>query len=270
MVGELLALAHALAWLSYVLGVLLQTLPIPRKSLKAWGPTLMMDAVIAEFSLTTVGMVESLVKWLSSLLNSSIGSPLNPLASFSLILGELAAFETALLTIMGLVASHAEALPLLPVLSNILNPALTIATVALTTWIIIQAIASLLPSIWFSTYALGLAFYAIPFRVGRRLGSYLIACSTVLTIALPIMPSLALSLQSFLGYELLVKPVQDAVLTFDPLMVIDLLLILSTAVPRILAAMVISLIIFPPVYLFMVSALVRGVANSIGGAASGP
>jgi hypothetical protein len=270
MVGELLALAHALAWLSYVLGVLLQTLPIPRKSVKAWGPTLMLDAVIAELSLATISIVESLIRWLSTMISSSLGSPLNPLASFSLIVGELTALDATFLAIIALVSSQPETLPFLPLLNNIMNPALTIVTAALITWIIIQTIASFLPSIWLSTYVLGLVFYAIPFRIGRRLGSYLIASSTVLAIALPIMPSLAISLQSLLGYKLLIEPLQDAVSTFNPLAIINLLSILSTTISRILAAIIISLIIFPPVYFFILSALIRGVANAIGGAASGP
>lgn len=272
MIGSLLALGHSLAWLTYVLGVLFQTLPLPRKALKAWGPTLMVDAVIAEFALASIGIVESLVNWVSQTIQAALGSPFNPTASFVIIVAELAAVDTMLVSILVALSSIPELALIAQTVSNLLNPALTIVTSALVLWIILEIIASFIPSLWLTTYALGIVFYALPFRVGRRLGSYLLSSSTVLTIAIPLMPCLAMGLQSFLGYRLLIQPLQDSLssLQTNPFEIFNIVSILSTAIPRIIAAIVISLILFPPIFLFMVSAIIRGVANAIGGAASGP
>ncbi|MEM3489538.1 MAG: hypothetical protein QXO75_07805 [Nitrososphaerota archaeon] len=272
MIGALLALGHSLAWLTYVLGVLFQTFPSPRRSLKAWGPTLMVDAVIAEFALASVGLVESLVNWVSQMIQTTLGSPFNPTASFVVIVTELAAMDTVLISIMALLSSIPELSLIAQTVGNLLNPALTIVTSTLILWMILQFFASFIPSIWLTAYTLGVVFYALPFRIGRRLGSYLLSSSIVLTIAIPLMPSLAISIQNLLGYKLLIQPLQDALssLQANPFEIFDILFILTTATPRIVAAMAISLIIFPPVFLFMVSALIKGVANAIGGAASGP
>jgi len=269
MIGEFLALGHTLAWLTYVFGILFQTLPIPRKSIKSWGPAMMVDAVIAELALATIGVAEPLIAWASSLVQSSIGSP-NP-ATFGLIVAELATIDGLLLTIITLTSSAANLLPLLQAVTNLLTPALTIVTSALILWIIVQFLASFLPSVWFSAYVLGLVFYAIPFRIGRRLGSYFISSSIILTIAIPLMPSLALSLQGILGYQLILNPLEEAVSTLqtNPLALFSIIFTLSTIIPRLLAAVVISLVIFPPVYFFIASAVMRGVANAIGGT-SGP
>lgn len=272
MVGELLALGHSLAWFTYVLGVLFQTLPLPRRSLKAWGPTLMVDAVIAELALASVGLVESLVSWISQTIQTALGSPLNPTASFVLILTELASMDAALISILVLISSVPELGLIASTVNNLLNPALTVVTSAIILWIILQFLASFLPSIWFTTYVLGLVFYALPFRIGRRLGSYLLSSSIVLTIAIPLMPSLAMSLQNLLGYKLLIQPLQDGLssLQANPFEIFNMAFTLATAIPRIIAAVVISLTIFPPIFLFMLSTLIRGLANAIGGAASGP
>lgn len=272
MIGALLALGHGLAWLMYVLGVLFQTLPLPRKSLKAWGPTLMVDAVIAEFALASAGFIESLINWISQMIQTTLGSPLNPTASFTIIVTELVAMDTTLVSIIALLSSVPELNLLAQMVGSMLNPALTIVTSTLILWIILQFFASFIPNIWLTAYTLGVVFYAIPFRIGRRLGSYLLSSSIVLTIAIPLMPSLAMSLQSLLGYKLLLQPLQDALssLQANPFEIFNIVFILSTATPRIIAAMVISLVIFPPVFLFMVSAIIKGLANAIGGAASGP
>lgn len=271
MIGALLALGHSLAWLMYILGVIFQTLPLPRKSLRAWGPTLMVDAVIAEFALASVSFVEFLVSKISHMLQIALGSPLNPIASFALIVTELATMDAALVSILALISSVPELAVIAQTVNNLLSPALTIVTSALILWIMLEAIASFFPNLWLTAYALGVVFYAIPFRIGRRLGSYLLSSSIVLTIAIPLMPSLAVSLQSLLGYKLLIQPLQDSLssLQANPFKIFDVVFILSTVMPRIIAAMVISLIIFPPVFLFMVSAIIRGLASTIGGAASG-
>ncbi|MEM3715238.1 MAG: hypothetical protein QXF82_09860 [Nitrososphaeria archaeon] len=272
MIGSLLALGHSLAWFTYVLGVLFQTLPLPRRSLKAWGPTLMVDAVMAEFALASVGLVETLVNWVSQMIQTALGSPLNPTASFVVIVTELTAMDTILVSIIVLLSSIPELSLIAQTVGNVLNPALTIVTSTLILWIILQFFASFIPSIWLTAYGLGVVFYALPFRIGRRLGSYLLSSSIVLTIAIPLMPSLAMSLQNLLGYKLLIQPLQDALssLQANPFEIFNIIFMLSTAAPRIIAVIVISLVIFPPVFLFMVSAIVKGLANAIGGAASGP
>lgn len=100
-VGSLIGLAHGLAVLNYTLGVLFQTLPIPRKELKSWGPTLMWDAVVTEFALGSVSLVSLTISWISAAIKESLGLPFssNSLA-ITTVIAQLTSLDASLLLLI--------------------------------------------------------------------------------------------------------------------------------------------------------------------------
>lgn len=271
--GLLLGIGFVLPPLTYLLGVELQALPIPYKSIKVWAPTLMMDAIVSEFVLLSVGLVSNLVQWISGMIQQSIATPFNSLSvAMATILAQLTALDASLLLLISLVSSTVILAPVANALSSILGPALTWITIAIIIWLMVQMVSSYLPSVWLSAYILGVVFMAIPLRLGRRFGTLLMSSSIVLAIGLPLMPSLAIWLEGFTGYETALKPLQDILrqIPSNPLLIGKLLATLPLALGNLLSAVVISLVIFPFAYLFILSLFTRSVASVIGGASSGP
>jgi hypothetical protein len=271
--GTLLGLGQGLAFLTYVMGILFQTLPVPRKEIKAWGPTLMADGIIAEFGLASAGLVQLLISWISQTLQQSIGAPFNaePIA-ITTIMAQLVSLDSSFLLLISALSVTVVLAPVAGALSSMLSPALTWTTIAIVAWTIIQIVSNALPQIWLSAYALGVVFFAIPLRLGRRFGTLLMASSLVLSVGIPVMPSLAVWLEGYVGYETSMGPLQSLLsqIRSNPLLIGSFLATLPQALAGLLAAVIISLVIFPFAYLFILSLFVRSLANVIGGASSGP
>jgi len=133
-------------------------------------------------------------------------------------------------------------------------------------------VINLFPQIWLSLYTFGICFFAIPFRIGRSLASYFMSSSIVLAIGLPPMPSISLWLEGYIGYQGSVKPFQDIIsqVQTNPLLILQLIATIPVAIGNLLASIVIALIIFPLVYIFMLTTIARGLAKLIGGSSGGP
>ncbi|MBI3859780.1 MAG: hypothetical protein HY296_06065 [Thaumarchaeota archaeon] len=271
--GSLLGLGQSLALLTYVLGVLFQTLPIPVKSIRAHGPSLMWDGIVAEFALLSVNIVRLLELWISRIIQQSIGSPFNyqPLA-IATILAQLSALDASFLLLISAMSASVILAPVANALSSVLGPALTWTTIAIVIWVITQIAAGLITQIWLSAYILGIVFLAIPFQLGRRFGILLMSSSIILAIGLPLMPSMAIWLEGYLGYQTAILPLQNILsqIATNPLLIGNLLATIPQAIGGILAAVVIALIVFPFAYLFILSLFIRSLANLLGGSSGGP
>jgi len=271
--GLLLGLAHALASLTYVFGVLMQTLPIPRREWKAWGPTLMWDACIAEVAIGTVAAVQLAVSAISNLLGSSFGGPFtSPNLSFSLILAQLVMIDVATVLLISAVSATVVFAPVAEILSRILGSAVSSCTAAIIVWSTIKVITALFPGLWLVIYEVGLCFYSIPFRIGRRLASYFMSSSIVMAIGLPPMPSMAIWLEGYIGYQAFAIELQNILgqMQRNPLAAVELIGLLPLALGNLMAAIIIALIVFPIAYLFILSVIARSLANVLGGASAGP
>jgi len=145
-------------------------------------------------------------------------------------------------------------------------------TSAIILWAIIALVISLFPKIWLWSYVIGVCFYALPFRLGRGLGAYLMASSIIIAVALPILPSLALLFQGFIGYEGSFRGLADLAsqITTNPLAIPTIIASLPQALATLMAAVIISLIVFPIAYLFALSLLIRSATNLIGGSSLMP
>lgn len=233
----------------------------------------MMDSVISLFALGSVSLVQILVHWVSDMVNQSIGSPFNnPSAAMATILSQLTMLDTALLLLISAVSAMVVLAPVASALSSMFSQALALITTAIVLWLIIQWILIVLPGVWVTAYTLGIVFFAIPFRIGRRLGTLLMAFSITLAIGLPLMPSMAIWLEGNFGYENSLRPLQDLLsqVQQNPLAIVKLIATLPSILGNLLVAMVIALVIFPFAYIFILSVLARSLSNVLGGAASGP
>jgi hypothetical protein len=205
--------------------------------------------------------------------NQAIGSPFNSAtAAMAVIVSQLTMLDAALLRLISAVSATVVLSPVASALSSIFSPALTWITTAIVLWLIIQWILTVLPGIWTSAYVLGVVFLAIPFRLGRRLGTLLMASSIVMAIGLPLMPSMAIWLEGNLAYENSLRPLQDLLSQAqqNPLAIVNLISTLPTILGNLLVAVIIALVIFPFAYIFILSILTRSLSNVLGGAASGP
>lgn len=269
----MLGLGHGLALLTYVLGVCIISLPVPIQRIKLWGPTLVVDAILAEVGLASVSIADALVKWISLSIQEGLSSPFtySPLA-LTTILAQLASLDGAIILLIGVLSSTVILAPVASALSSMLGSALYSISVSIIIWLIMQAISSVLPSIWMTIYVMGLVFLAIPLRLGRSLGTTLMSSSIVLAIGLPLAPSIAIWLEGWMGYQGALQPFQSLLsqVQSDPTKALNLLANLPLLAGNLLAAVIVALVIFPFAYLFILSLIIRNVSALLGGASTSP
>jgi len=272
-VGTFLGVSYGLSALTWSLGILVQTMPVPRKEIRVWGPCLMMDSVVSLFALGSVNLVQILMRWVSEMVSQSIGSPFNnPSIAMATVLSQLTMLDTALLLLISAVSVTVVLAPVASALSSMFSHALTWVTTAIVLWLIAQWIITLLPEVWVAAYTLGIVFFAIPFRIGRKLGTLLMASSIVLAIGFPLMPFMAIWLEGNFAYENSLRPLQDLLsqVRRNPLAIVELIATLPSILGNLLVAVIISLVIFPFAYIFVLSVLTKSLSNVLGGATSGP
>jgi len=270
-IAVLVALVYALSAFTYSLGAVFRTLPVPRAEWRAYGPMLTWDASISLFAISSLSAVQLFMTWLSSLLNQSFPGPFSSsAASFGIITSQLALVDTTLTLIVAVVSSTVVLSPVAEVLSRMFGPAIFWTTSAIILWAMIALVISLFPKLWLWSYVIGVCFYALPFRLGRRLGAYLMASSIVVAVALPILPNLALQFQAFIGYEGSFRGLENLAsqIQTNPLAIPTIIASLPQTMATLMAAVIISLIVFPVAYLFALSLVVRSAVNLIGGGSS--
>lgn len=269
MQGELLAVGHSMAALLYVLGLLFQTLPIPFPSIKAHGPQLMKDGVISEIAIASVSLVSLFVSWISEMFSTAVNMPVSPDVAFGIIITQLSAIAAAILLLIGTLSATVVFAPLAGAISSATSSILMVVTVALIVWTIVKAVGIIITSTWLSFYIFGLVMFALPFRIGRSVGAMLMAGALVAVIAIPIMPSVAVWLQSSIGYDTGVSPIEDTISKIkknsNPLLITRLLTQIPEMIANLMVAVVISTILFPFAYLLIVSMITRSVARLLGG-----
>ncbi|MEM1619861.1 MAG: hypothetical protein QXU97_01440 [Fervidicoccaceae archaeon] len=180
--GELLLLASALALLTYALGVLVLTLPIPLPGLKRWGPALIKDALFAFILVVGSSTILYGVARLQRLLGADW-------ANFSVWVLERSALLLGWkLQVLFLTAAASKVLGgqfaqvLLDPLSRAVNYAL------LTIYTII-ALGVVIKGSFVKLFLLGLLLMSVPFRLTKTAGSYMLGFSIAFFVGLPLMPS---------------------------------------------------------------------------------
>ena len=180
--NEILLIALALAVLSYHLGILLLSMPIPFSSIKRWGPVLMRDSLYAGVLIFSSNIILSIVPYFQGLLGCSWHN-------FDVwIMGRtswLVGWKTSVTAILGAFSRVTGGY----FLYILVNPFLKMINYALTTMYSILSLSIILRTYYAKLIILGILFISVPFRLTRNTGAYFIAFSIVFMVGLQLLPS---------------------------------------------------------------------------------
>ncbi|MCS7107997.1 MAG: carboxypeptidase-like regulatory domain-containing protein [Sulfolobales archaeon] len=185
---DLLLMAFNLSILTYDLGVVLYSLPIPIKSLKRWGINLIIDGISTSVLISCFTLMLSLTNVLQNLLNADWST------YFTWIGGRVAMIFSALsaLTyVSGLLKN-----PYISLLSSPIGIVAGYLSAALSALRLLTFLGSFILNYHRHLVVLGIVLYSLPMRLGKNAGAYLIAMSLVLYVGLPLMPVFVESFQS--------------------------------------------------------------------------
>jgi len=184
---DFIELAFYLSFLTYYLGTLIYALPIPLYSLKKWGPNLIKDSILTFTLLISIDYIKNGIIEIANIIGSSwegfyawTDATLDFLGQQRLL---LIAYYTAF-----------KALKSLILYGDILGPVIRLISYNIITISFMRISGYFFQSYWFILVAMGIMFIAIPFRLGRSAGAWLIALSIVFYIGLPLLPAFAQSL----------------------------------------------------------------------------
>lgn len=174
---HLLLIAYYLSILTFYLGVLIYALPIPVTGLKRWGPRLITDAffiAILTLSINTIVNVSDYIRILAG------GS----WEIFFLQIRSTIALRSAIVILLsifsGILSKFIPGIGKL--ISLVLNPILA----SLHSSVLLYTIATVIyRGVWMLS-SFGILLMAIPFRVARNAGAFLLSLAIVFYIALPL------------------------------------------------------------------------------------
>jgi hypothetical protein len=181
-VTSLLIIGYKLSLLTFSIGTLIYALPVPWRGLKIWGPRLVWDSISAFIFLSIYYVLLEISNKIPMLLGGSWAYLISWMKS-------LIAFTLSLKEIVIIAYTAAKALGPLKMLSSLLWPIDRLSNVL---WIFLASVYGLsifIKSYCFVLLALGIVLYAIPFRLGRSAGSWLIAFALVFNAGLPLLPN---------------------------------------------------------------------------------
>lgn len=188
--------AYKLSMLSFYLGVLVYALPVPWRGVKRWAPILIADGIFTLILLLSMDVI----------LNAS-----NTIARMTGGSWEL--FQSWLTRILGILLDFKLAIASLKMLPDIagitdgilyaLSPIDKAVNAAIFFAAAIAGVAWIVRDLGFLLLAIGLALYAVPFRISRGAGAWLIAFVLVFNAGLQVMP---VFISAFAGYSGLEDP----------------------------------------------------------------
>ncbi len=178
---DILILAYRLSVLTFYLGVLVYAIPIPYSGLKRWAPRLIVDGGISAALAFSLRFLLELSDRVASMMGGSW-------EYFNSWLYSGAAEFLTIKTVYALVKTLPDPLGVLGGLVALLRPLDKIATTALYFLGVIGGLAWLVKNYGSLLAALGVALYAIPFRIARGSGAWLISFVLVFSTGLQVLP----------------------------------------------------------------------------------
>ncbi len=177
-----LRLSLYLAFLSYYIGVLILASPIPLYHFKKWGPILIKDAILVFILLISIDNILSFIGKISSIIGASwngynawIRNTLTFLEEQRFI---ILSFYLALKTFNASI-----------IYADLLGPLLRTISYNIFALYTYSFIGSFFHNYLLLLMSMGLLFIAIPFRIGRSAGAWLLALAIVFYIGLPLLPA---------------------------------------------------------------------------------
>ena len=272
--SDTLVIAFSLAILTYFLSPLMMN--VYKKEWVAWGITMRNDALVAMVAIGSVSLIKSLLDFVQSLITQSAGSSLATSGvAFAEVMTQLTGIEVALVAVMAVVS----AIPLTSfqgiviILGHVLGPAISASTGAIILWVVLQSLSNIMPTLFLTMFSSGLVLWSIPFRIGRSVGSYLMALAMVLFVGLPLAAPAAIWIENYvltssdLGN---LSGLADRIPKNNPIPLGNFIAVnIVELVARVIAGVIVALIVFPALFLAMLGVLARAVANLIGGSSGG-
>mgnify|MGYP001772501462 CR=1 FL=1 len=174
-------LAVKLAILTFYIGVLIYALPVPLATLKRWGPQLLWDGLLSLLLAALYATLYTLSSRIALLLGGS-WTLFNVWSASSL------GVAISLKTLLAAVTAIPEVSRLAGVLYAVAVPLDRAATLAILFLTTIAGVAELVYNYGLVLIALGAVLYAIPLRLARGAGAWLIAFVIVFNIGLQTLP----------------------------------------------------------------------------------
>jgi hypothetical protein len=174
-------IAFYLSFLTYYMGVLIYSLPIPIYSLKKWGPMMIRDSILVFILLVSLDFLRKSITNIASL----IGSNWTGFYSWNDATLEFLA-EQRLMLIMYYTAFRA--LKAIILYGDILGPLIRLVSYNIIFLYSIRFLGYFFQTYWFTLIAMGIMLIALPFRIGRSAGAWLIAIAVTFYIGLPLLP----------------------------------------------------------------------------------
>ncbi len=180
---EVLIVAFKLAMLTFYTGVLVYALPIPWRPLKRWAPILIWDSVAA----AVVSLLFYFLVDMSNRVAQLIGGSWEFFdAWFGVSFSFLAAVKAAIIYVTAVFSALGKSV----LAKRLLSPIDTAVNTSLFTVFWVAGIAYFVRTFGSYLAAVGVALYAIPFRLTRGAGAWLLAFYLVFNAGLQVMPVL--------------------------------------------------------------------------------
>ncbi|MEM1541327.1 MAG: hypothetical protein QW101_02210 [Ignisphaera sp.] len=177
---HLLLTSFYLSILTFYLGVLIYALPIPITGLKRWGPRLINDAFFVAILSTTIDSIISFADYLRHTLGGNWTYYIHTVRG-------LIMYRTTLITVLSILKDYI--LKVIPGLSRLLSIGINIITASLYALLLMYFLALLVYHNIGVLSSLGITLMAIPFRIARSAGAFLLSFTLVLYLALPLYPN---------------------------------------------------------------------------------
>ncbi len=178
---DILVLASSLALLSYVIGIIVYALPVPYRPVKKLGMALIIDAIAAMILITIYNVFIYLGNFTLNLLNLTWSDFYNWLVARTATLISVFAGISYLMSMIKLSQYS--------FLTSPLNLVLTYVSLALSALKVVYFLSTLIFKFRKELLLLGILLYSLPFRIGKGVGAFLIACSLILFVGFPLMPA---------------------------------------------------------------------------------
>lgn len=184
---DYLLVAYKLSILAFYTGVLLYALPIPWPPLKRWAPRLIVDGVFTMGITLLFYTLFEVSDYISRLLGGSWNLLYTWLGTSLTSLIDMKAF-------IFLVGSVAGQLPLVEALNVMLRPLNRVVDLGLFVMGWVGALTYIVHDFGKALAAIGVALLAVPFRISRGAGAWLLSFILVFNAGLQVLPSFLASL----------------------------------------------------------------------------
>ena len=184
---DLLLIAYRLSLLSFYIGVLIYTLPVPLAGVKRWAPTLISDSIIAAGLSFLFFYMFRLGEYIMGLLGGSWDF------LFKWYHDSLATI-ISVKTLLVILQALPDPLGIVDAIRSLVSPVDKAVTGALLFLATMGGLIELVRNYAVILAAIGVALYAVPFRIARGGGAWLIAFSLVFSVGLPLLPPFLVSI----------------------------------------------------------------------------